>query len=108
VYPDWVQIDFNGSKTISEIDVFTIQDNYSSPVEPTDAMTFSLYGITAFDVQYWNGAAWVTVPGGSVIGNNKVKSKFTFSPITTSKIRVLVNNALASYSRIIEIESYEN
>ena len=108
VYPDWVQIDFNGAKTINEIDVFTIQDNYGSPVEPTDTMTFSQYGITAFDVQYWNGATWVTVPGGSVTGNNKVKSKFTFSPITTSKIRVLVNNALASYSRIIEIETYEN
>src|SRR5207237_5837882 len=50
VYPDWVQIDFNGAKTINEIDVFTIQDNYGNPVEPTDAMTFALYGILAFDV----------------------------------------------------------
>ena len=70
-YPDWVQIDFNGMKTICEIDVFTIQDNYGNPVEPTDAMTFALYGITAFNVQYWDGANWVTVPGGSVTGNNK-------------------------------------
>src|SRR5207302_6079360 len=30
-YPDWVQIDFSSSETINEIDLFTIQDNYTSP-----------------------------------------------------------------------------
>jgi len=28
VFPDWVEVDFSGSKFISEIDVYTIQDNY--------------------------------------------------------------------------------
>jgi hypothetical protein len=68
--PQWLQVDFNGSKTISEIDVFSCQDNYANPSPPTEAMTFSSYGLTAFDVQYWNGSSWVTVPGGSVTGNN--------------------------------------
>jgi hypothetical protein len=107
-YPDRVQVNFSGSKTINEINVFTIQDNFTSPVEPTETMAFSLYGVTAFDVQYWNGASWVTVPGGSVTGNNKVWRKFTFSPITTSMIRVSVNNALAGHSRIVEVEAYES
>jgi hypothetical protein len=106
VYPDWLQVDFSGSKTISEIDVYTLQDNYTNPVEPTASMTFNLYGITAFDVQYWNGSSWVTVPGGSVTGNNSVWRKFTFASLTTSKIRVLVNNALASRSRLVELEAY--
>ena len=57
-FPDWVQVDFNGSKTISEIDVITQQDDPQNPVEPTLTQTFSLYGITAFDVQYWNGSTW--------------------------------------------------
>jgi hypothetical protein len=26
-FPDWLQIDFNGSKTITEIDVITVQDH---------------------------------------------------------------------------------
>jgi peptidyl-Asp metalloendopeptidase len=30
-FPASLQIDFNGSKSISEIDVFTEQDNYNSP-----------------------------------------------------------------------------
>src|SRR5688572_25282258 len=88
-YPDWLQVEFDGSKTIDEIDVFTAQDAYWDPVEPTESMTCSTYNITNFDVQYWNGSSWVTVPGGSVTGNNKVWRKFTFTAVTTTKIRVV-------------------
>jgi|GEM_PF-2722416 len=107
-YPDWIQVDFAGSKSIGEISVFTIQDNYQSPSEPFDEQTFSLYGVTAFDVQYWDGSQWVTVPGGSVRGNNLVWRKLTFTPVTTSRIRVVVNNALAGRSRLIEVEARES
>jgi hypothetical protein len=106
VYPDWVQITFNGQKSINEIDVFTLQDNFTAPVEPTTAMTFSQYGITAFDVQYWDGSAWVMVPGGSIKGNNLVWRTVSFPTVTTDRIRVVVNAALAGYSRITEIEAY--
>lgn len=105
-YPDWLQIDFDGSKTIDEIDLFTAQDTYWDPVEPTESMTFTSYGITNFDVQYWNGSAWVTVSGGSVTGNNKVWRKITFTAVNTSKIRVVINAALNDYSRIVELEAW--
>ena len=106
-FPDWLEVNFNGSKTISEIDVITQQDNPSNLVEPTLTTTFSLYGITTFDVQYWTGSAWTTVPGGGVTGNNKVWRQFTFSPITTTKIRVLVNGgADNAYSRVVEVEAW--
>jgi hypothetical protein len=106
-YPDWVQIDFSGSQTINEIDLFTIQDNNGSPLTPTLTMQFSQFGITDFEVQYWTGSAWADVPGGNVTGNRNVWRQFTFASITTSKIRVLVNNAMAGYSRIVEIEAYQ-
>ena len=35
-FPDWVQINFSGSKTIDHVVVYTVQDNWQSPVEPTD------------------------------------------------------------------------
>jgi RHS repeat-associated protein len=106
-FPDWVQIDFNGTKTINEIDVVTQQDSNGNPVEPTLAMTFSSWGITAFEVQYWNGTSWATVPNGSVTGNNKVWRQFTFANITTSKIRVTVNAGLDNvYSRVVEVEAW--
>ena len=48
-----------------------------------------------------------TVPGGSVTGNNKVWRQFTFSPITTSKIRVMVNaGADNAFSRVVEVEAW--
>ena len=107
-YPDWLQITFASSQTIGEIDVFTLQDSFQSPVTPTTSTTFSLYGITAFEVQYWNGSAWTDVPNGNVTGNNLVWRKFAFSPITTNSIRILVNGALNTYSRIVEVEAWTN
>jgi uncharacterized repeat protein (TIGR02543 family) len=106
VWPDWVQVTFNGLKMIDEIDVFTVQDAYLAPVEPTAGMIFTKYGITVFEVQYWNGTAWQTVPGGSITGNNLIWRKFTFSPVTTDRIRVTVTGAVDTRTRITEIEAY--
>ena len=104
VFPDWVQINFNGSKTIDRVVVYTLQDNYSNPIEPTDTLTFALYGITDFTVQGWNGSAWVTL--ATVSGNNLVKRTVTFTAFTTDRIRINVTNALNRYSRITEIEAW--
>ena len=106
VYPDWIQVDFSGLKTISEIDVFGIQQNYSAPVEPTPTMTSS-YALTNFEVQYWTGSAWATVPGGNVTGNDKVWRKFTFAPLTTNKIRVYVTSVAGdNRNHVVELEAY--
>jgi RHS repeat-associated protein len=43
------------------------------------------------------------IPGGSVTGNNKVWRKFTFSPITTNKMRVWINTVPDAWSRVVEI-----
>jgi hypothetical protein len=102
--PDWLEVDFSGSKTISEIDVFSVQDSYQSPVEPNASMTFSLYGLTEFEVQYWTGSQWVVVPGGGITGNNLVWRKVTFTPLTTTKIRVWITGTQDVWSRITELE----
>ena len=78
-----VEIDFNGSKTIDRVIVYTLQDNYPNPIEPTDTLTFAQYGVTDFTVQGWNGAAWVSL--GSVSGNTLVKRAVTFSAFTTTR-----------------------
>jgi len=105
-FPDWLQIDFNGTKSVDEIDIFSIQDSYSNPSEPTPTMTFSLYGLTGFSVQYWDGSAWVNVPTGNVSGNNLVWKKLTFSAVTTNKIRVLINASVDGWSRLAEVEAW--
>jgi subtilisin family serine protease len=105
-YPDWVQIDFAGRRTITEIDIVTLQDNYTTALDPTPSMTFTNYGVTAWDIAYWDGTGWVGLPAGSVTANNRVWRRLTFPAVTTERIRVLVKNALAGYSRIVEIEAY--
>ena len=105
-FPDWLRIDFPTAKLIDEINVFTLRDNYPIPENPTEETTFSQYGITDFDVQYWNGSVWQTVPGGNVTGNNKVWRKFTFAPISMRGIRVQVNGALGGNSRLVEVEAW--
>jgi RHS repeat-associated protein len=106
VVPDWIQVDFAGSKTIDEISVFSLHDNYAVQNTPTETQTFSRYGLLAFQVQYWNSSSWVTVPGGNITGNNKVWRKLTFSPVTTSKIRVYITSVPDAWSRVVEIEAY--
>ncbi|HSK71746.1 MAG TPA: discoidin domain-containing protein [Pyrinomonadaceae bacterium] len=105
VFPDWLQIDFNGSKTISEVHIYAVTDDYWNPVDPNENTVATLYGITSFDVQYWNGSGWITVPNGAVTNNDKALKKIVFSPITTSRIRVVVKDALR-YSRIVEVEAW--
>jgi hypothetical protein len=41
-----------------------------------------------------------------VSGNNLVKRTVNFAAFTTDRIRVNINNASASYSRITEIEAW--
>ncbi len=106
VYPDWLQVDFNGSKTIDEIGIYGVRDDYLNTAEPTGSTVSTVYGIANFNVQYWTGAAWADVPGGNVTGNNLVVRKFTFAPITTPSIRVLINSAHDGYSRIVELEAW--
>ena len=108
-YPDWAQVNFSGGpQNINEINVFTLQDTYPILVAPTLGMTFTKYGITSFVVQYRDAFSnWVTVPGGTIVGNNKVWTKITFPSITTDSIRVQVNASVGSgFSRITEIEAY--
>ncbi len=104
-FPDSVEIAFNGSKTLTRVVVYSVQDAYTNPVEPTDTQTFSQFGLVAFTIEGWDGAAWVNL--ATVTGNNLVKRTVAVS-YTTTKIRVNVTNAMAVYSRIVEIEAFDN
>lgn len=106
VLPDWVQINFNAARTIDRVVLYTLQDNYGAPLEPSDSMTFTKYGVTAFQVQTWSGGAWTTV--GTVSGNNLVKRSVTFPPKTTDRVRVSITGALGGYSRVTELEAWGN
>ncbi len=96
---------FSGARKVDEVNVFSLQDNYTSPSEPTEATAFTKYGVTSFEVQYWTGSAWAAVPGGVVTGNSLVWRKVTFPEVTTTKVRVLIHSALGGRSRLVEVEA---
>ena len=106
VFPDSLEVDFPTSEVIDRINVFTLQNNWTTAGEPNLTTPATGEGILDFDVQYWNGTAWVTVPGGSVTGNDKAWRQFLFTAVTTTKIRVAVNNSRNNYSRIVEVEAF--
>ena len=92
-FPDWLRIDFAGAKTINEIDVFSVQDNVMAPIEPTAALTFSHYGLTDFQVEYWTGSAWTPIPAGASPAISSYGSKLLFTPVTTTAIRVYITGS---------------
>lgn len=110
-YPDWLQVTFAGQRSVTEIDVYTTQDDVLRglpAVEPTPTMTFQVWGLIDFDVQYWTGSAWQLVPGGHVVDNNLVWRTFALAtPIVTDRIRVVCHRGGLGYSRVVEIEAYE-
>lgn len=108
---EWVEVTFATSSTISQVDVITLQDNLGAPSNPTQAMTFSIYGITDYEVQYWTGSAWATIPYAVAANNFRVWRQFTFPAITTTKIRVWIyatRTTGSHYGRILEIEAWSN
>src|SRR6185369_10100440 len=108
VFGDTLEVAFAGSKTIDEIDVFSLQDNLAV-TQPDLAMTFTQFGLVDFDVEYWDAtsSSWIKVPGGMITNNNRVWRQLIFNPITTTKIRLKVLRALATWSRVVEIEAYQ-
>ena len=107
-FPEWVQVTFNGEKTINEVDLFSIQDAWAAPAVPTASMLFTKYGVTAFNVQYSpdGGVTWVTLPNGSIVTNNLVWRTITFPAVTTDRVRVQITATSDGYSRLAEIEAY--
>jgi len=105
-YPDVLEITFPASRAIEQINVYTLQNNWTNAGEPTETTSANAEGILDFDVQYWNGSTWVTVPNGSVTGNDKALRRFMFASITTTKIRVNITNARNNWSRLVEVEAY--
>ena len=103
-FPEWLQINFGGPKSITQAIVYSVQDQYWAPSEPTDTMTFNNYGVVDFAVQGWDGSTWTTL--ATVTGNNLVKRTVNFSAFTTDRIRINVTRAADGYARLTEVEVF--
>ncbi len=113
-WPDWLQVDFSGKKSIGKVEVFTLHQAYSGYPELAVAkpMGISLnteagaVGLTDFKVEYWDGNAWKPVTGGTIAGNTKARRRISFPSVITSKLRVSITGANKQYARITEVEAW--
>ncbi len=109
IFPDYLEVRFDGKKTIDEIDVITRQTDLVTPVDPKKfdpSFDKDGFGITAYDVQYWDGTGWVNL--AVELDNHKVwRQFFPLFPITTEKIRIQINAGQDNaYSRVVEVEAW--
>lgn len=92
--PQWVQLDFGSAKTFSRVELYTTTG----------------YAIKDYQIQYWNGSAWVDcLP--AITGNTFDHRTHTFSSVTGSKLRIVGTSGPAiqpEYIRINEIEVYSD
>lgn len=103
------EVDFPVPTAINRIVPVFLQDNITTnPLEPTETMTFTQYGGVDFEIQYWNGSAWVTVTGGNVTGNTLIMPIFDFPDVAVSKIRLLYHTVGpgSGYANLVALEAY--
>jgi hypothetical protein len=98
-----VQINFNGSKSINRVVVYTLQDNYTSPVEPT---TVRRSRCTASRTSRSQGVAanWVTLATRQQ--QHAGQAHRHLRAFTTDAHPRHRHQCAGSYSRITEIEAW--
>ncbi|HET7032196.1 MAG TPA: hypothetical protein VFJ48_03660 [Casimicrobiaceae bacterium] len=107
-FPDVVQINFFGTKTIDRVVVFSVQEELRNfgGIDPTDTDNCLVYVLVDFTVEGWNGSNWVTL--GTVTDNDLCKRTVTFAPFRTDQIRIDITAVGGfSLSRIAEVEAWE-
>ena len=57
--------------------------------------------VTAYTIQYWSGSNWTACVTGTTLGAAKVD---TFTPVTASRIRLVINGVSAGHPAISEFE----
>lgn len=120
-FPQWLRVDFGQLRTIDEIDVYSLRDNFAtSTAEASEDDLATLYHLVDFDVQYSTDTAtppaessWIPVGHGSVRNNERVWRRITFEPVAARSIRVKVLSVAPPkgpgnppFARIVEVEAW--
>jgi hypothetical protein len=99
----WLDIHFNRSKYVDRVELFSVQDNFQHPVDPSDTMTFSQFGVTAGKIYGANDGSDL-VYLGNFSGNNKVKCTVFLNPTTLDRIRIVITGVSSGYARLAEVQ----
>jgi len=103
-WPDWLQVQFAGLRTIDRVVLYSLQDSPFDPVEPVDGMAFANYGVQDFTVEGWTGSAWVLL--ARVANNTLVKRTVEFAPVAVDRVFVNITRSRGGYSHLTELEAW--
>jgi hypothetical protein len=104
-FPDSLTVTLARQYSIGRVTLYTLQDSFGSPVEPSPTQTCALYGVRDFDVEVLTGSGWTQV--ASVTGNNLCARSVAFPAVRGTAVRVSItasNDGL--YSRVVELEVF--
>jgi hypothetical protein len=87
-------VEFGDPAPIGRIRLYTL-DSAQYPA--------AAFGIEDADLQLHTGGEWRTV--ASIHGNDRGIIEATFAAVDADAVRVVINAARASYSRVIELEA---
>lgn len=105
--PQYLTSTFNSVRTITRVNVFTLSDDYAVGAAPTLSTPATLYGLTDFDIEYFDGTTWRLVPGGQVRGNALAWVSRDFPALTAQAVRVRALRSPDGYARIAELEAFD-
>lgn len=99
--PQWIEVAFGETRPLAGVVVYSLQDNWSTPLELVpDDLVFTQWGTPGFVVEA-GGAVQATIAG-----NNRVKRAITFAaPIACDRVRITVTAGAPAdgWARICEV-----
>ncbi|HRR83277.1 MAG TPA: FAD-dependent oxidoreductase, partial [Planctomycetota bacterium] len=94
--PNWVELSWNEERRIASARIVSGWLSAGAVGDP----------ITDFALQWHDGQAWREVPGSAVRGNDDPYRVWSFEPVKTKRLRLLVTAAPTNTSRLWELEVY--
>jgi len=101
----------------SEIDLFSLQDNYTAGSDPTASTLTNYNGNVDFHLSYCPatavscgsslGSGWVDPPGGYVTANNKAWKSISFPQVQATAVRASFDCAQSTRAYAVELEAWE-
>ncbi len=97
---EYLTINFPTTQTVDEVRVFTL-DSATNPA--------AAYGIKDYKVQYFDSATATWKDAATVTGNTLGAVISTFSPVSTTAVRLAITatNATDQFARVLEVEAYQ-
>ncbi len=95
--PHWIELRWAEPKTITAARMISGYRTGEGVVAP----------ISDFVLQRFDGKGWLDIPETATRGNSEVDWQCRFKPVTTQRVRLLVQESKEGTSRIWELELYE-